>query len=79
MEAALALAHLAAGRQQGIGESLNLLGGLAQQVQGESLGRARADARQALELVDQPGQGAGETAQDARRNWRESKGAFRGA
>jgi hypothetical protein len=48
-------------------------------VQGKSLGRSRADARQALELVDQPGQGAGETAQDARRKWRESKGAFRGA
>jgi hypothetical protein len=70
---------LAAGRQQGIGEGLDLLAGLAEQVQGQPLGRAWADARQPLELIDQPGQWAGETAQDARRNWRESKGAFDGA
>jgi photosystem II oxygen-evolving enhancer protein 2 len=78
MKAALALAHLAAGRQQGIGEGLDLLAGLAQQMQRQPLGRARTNARQPLELIDQPGQGAGETAQDARRNWPESRGLFGG-
>ena len=63
MEAAGALAHLAAGRQQGISEGLDLLGGLAQHVQSQPLGRARADAGQALELINQSGQGAGEAAQ----------------
>lgn len=63
MEAALALAHLAAGRQQRVGEGLDLLAGLTQQVQGQSLGGARADAGQALELLDQPRQGSGEAAQ----------------
>ncbi len=63
METALALAHLAAGRQQGLGEGADLLLGLSQQVQGQPLGGARPDARQSLELVDQPGQGSGETAQ----------------
>jgi hypothetical protein len=32
-------------------------------VQGQPLGRAWTDAGQPLELVDQPGQGSGETAQ----------------
>jgi len=32
-------------------------------MQGQALGGAWADARQSLELVDQPGQGSGETAQ----------------
>jgi hypothetical protein len=59
------LAHLAFGRQQGIGEGLDLLAGLAQQVQGQALGCARTDARQSLELIDQSGQGAGEAAQGA--------------
>ncbi len=63
MEAALALAHLAAGRQQGIGKSVNLLAGLAQQVQRQPLGGARPDAGQALELFDQPRQWSGEAAQ----------------
>jgi photosystem II oxygen-evolving enhancer protein 2 len=63
MEAAAALAHLAAGREQGVGEGADLLLGLAQQVQGQTLGGARPDAGQPLELVDQPGQGAGEAAQ----------------
>jgi hypothetical protein len=63
MEAALALAHLAAGRQQGVGEGLDLLGGLAQQVQGQPLGRAGPDPGQPLKLIDQPGQGAREAAQ----------------
>lgn len=65
MVAALALAHLAFGGQQGIGEGLDLLAGLAQQVQGQALGCARTDARQSLELIDQSGQGAGEAAQGA--------------
>jgi photosystem II oxygen-evolving enhancer protein 2 len=56
MEAAAALAHLAAGRQQGVGEAADLLLGLAQQMQGQALGRARPDPRQPLELLDQPGQ-----------------------
>jgi hypothetical protein len=34
-------------------------------VQGQALGGARTDARQALELVDQPGQRAREAAQDS--------------
>jgi hypothetical protein len=64
------LAHLAFGRQQGIGEGLDLLAGLAQQVQGQALGRTRTDARQSLELIDQSGQGAGEAAQGAAGSWR---------
>lgn len=63
MEAAAALAHLAAGRQKRVGEGADLLLRLAQQVQGQALGGARTDARQPLELVDQAGQGSGETAQ----------------
>ena len=52
METALALAHLAAGRQQRIGELLDLLLRLIEQMQGQTLGSARANARQALELID---------------------------
>ena len=63
MEAAPALAHLAAGRQQGIGKGADLLLRLAEQMQGQPLGGARPDAGQPLELVDQPGQGSGEAAQ----------------
>jgi hypothetical protein len=63
MEAAAALAHLTAGGEQGIGEGLDLLAGLAQQMQGQPLGRARSDTGQPLELIDQPGQGSGEAAQ----------------
>jgi len=63
VEAAPALTHLAAGGKQGIGEGLHLFLGLAQQVQGQALGGARTDPRQALELVDQPRQGPGEAAQ----------------
>jgi photosystem II oxygen-evolving enhancer protein 2 len=63
VEAAAALAHLAAGRQQRVGEGADLLLRLAQQVQGQTLGGARTDAGQPLELVDQAGQGSGETAQ----------------
>jgi hypothetical protein len=55
VKAALALAHLAAGGQQGIGKAVDLLLRLAQQVQGQPLGRARTNAWQPLELVDQPG------------------------
>jgi hypothetical protein len=63
VKAALALTHLAASCQHRIGEGADLLFGLAQQMQGQPLGGARSDARQSLELVDQPGQGSGETAQ----------------
>ncbi len=63
MKAAPALAHLAAGRQQGVGEGADLLLRLAQQVQGQPLGGARTDARKPLELIDQAGQGSGEAAQ----------------
>jgi hypothetical protein len=45
VEAAPALAHLGAGRQQGVGEDADLLLGLAQQVEGQALGGARTDAR----------------------------------
>jgi len=47
-------------------------------VQRQPLRRARADAGQPLELIDQPGQGAGETAQDGRCSWPESRGAAAG-
>ena len=63
MEATAALAHLAAGRQQGIGEGADLLLRLAQQVEGQPLGSAGPDARQPLKLIDQAGQGPGEAAQ----------------
>jgi photosystem II oxygen-evolving enhancer protein 2 len=63
VEAAAALAHLASSRQQGVGEGVDLLLRLAQQMQGQTLGGARTDAGQPLELVDQAGQGSGETAQ----------------
>ncbi len=63
MEAASALAHLAAGREEGVGEGADLLLRLAQQVERQALGRARPDAWKPLELVDQTGQGPGEAAQ----------------
>ena len=63
MEAGLALAHLGAGCQQGISELMDLLLRLIQKMQSEPLGRARADARQTLKLIDQPGQRFGEAAQ----------------
>ena len=63
MEAALALAHLAAGGQQGIRKTVDLLLRLTQQVQGQPLGGAGSNAWQPLELVNQPGQGAREAAQ----------------
>ena len=78
MEAAPALAHLGAGRQQSVGEDADLFLGLAQQVEGQTLGGARTDARQPLKLVDQPGQGSGETAQGTDAAWR-NLGALRGA
>jgi hypothetical protein len=59
------LAHLAFGGQQGIGKGLDLFARLAQQMQGQSLRRARPDAGQPLELINQSGQGAGEAAQGA--------------
>lgn len=67
METALALPHLAAGGQQRIGEGPDLLLGLAQQMQGEPLGGAGTDPGQSLELLDQPGQRARETAQGGQR------------
>jgi hypothetical protein len=63
VKAALALTHLAAGGQQRIGERLDLLAGLVQQVQRQALGRARPDAGKPLELINQPCQGSGEAAQ----------------
>jgi hypothetical protein len=63
VETAAALAHLAAGRQQGVGEAADLLFWLAQQMERQPLGGARPDAGQPLELVDQAGQGPGEAAQ----------------
>ena len=65
MVAALALPHLALGGEQGIGEGLDLLAWLAEQVEGQALRGARTNARQSLELIDQSGQGAGEAAQGA--------------
>ena len=59
----MALAHLGAGRQQGISELMDLLLRLIQKMQSEPLGRARADARQTLELINQPGQRFGKAAQ----------------
>jgi hypothetical protein len=53
METAAALTHLAAGREQRISEGANLLLRLTQHVEGQPLGRARADAWKALELIDQ--------------------------
>ena len=52
VEAGLALAHLAAGGQQGLRKALDLLFRLSQQVQGKPLGCAGTNARQALELID---------------------------
>jgi photosystem II oxygen-evolving enhancer protein 2 len=63
VKTALALAHLAACRQEGIGKGANLLFGLTQQMQRQALGGARTDPGQALELINQPSQGSGETAQ----------------
>ena len=65
METALALPYLAPGRQQGVGEGADLLFRLAQQVQGQPLGRARTDAGQPFELLNQPGQGARKAAQES--------------
>ena len=44
VEARLALADLASGRQQCFCKTLDLLLGLTQQMQGKALGRARANA-----------------------------------
>jgi hypothetical protein len=63
MEATLAVAHLQPGGQQGVGEGAGLLLGLAEQMEGQSLGGAGTDTGQPLELLDQPGQGTGVTAQ----------------
>jgi photosystem II oxygen-evolving enhancer protein 2 len=68
MKTATALAHLAAGRQQGVGEGADLLLRLAEQMESESLGCARTDARQPLKLIDQAGKGPGEAAQGSAAN-----------
>jgi hypothetical protein len=65
VEAAAALAHLTAGGQQSLGKGADLLLRLAQQMQGKPLGGAGPDAGQPLELIDQPGQGSGEAAQES--------------
>jgi hypothetical protein len=44
---------------------VHLFFGLAKQMQGQALGGARTDPRQALELIDQPRQGPGEAAQES--------------
>jgi photosystem II oxygen-evolving enhancer protein 2 len=63
VKAALALAHLAAGGQQGVGETTDLLLRLPQQVERQPLGCARANAGQPLKLLDQASQGEGVAAQ----------------
>lgn len=63
MKAGLALTHLGAGRQQGIRELMDLLLGLIQKMQGQTLGRTRTDAGQTLELINQSGQRSGKAAQ----------------
>ena len=50
------MADLQPGCQQGFGKAAALFFGLAQQMEGQPLGGARADAGQSLELLDQPGQ-----------------------
>jgi hypothetical protein len=65
VEAAAALSHLAAGRQQGVGEGADLLLWLAQEVKRQPLGRAGPDSRQPFELIDQSGEGSGEAAQES--------------
>lgn len=65
MKTAAALPHLTPGADQGVGEGVHLFLGLAQQVQGQALGRAGSDPRKALELIDQPRQGPGEAAQES--------------
>jgi photosystem II oxygen-evolving enhancer protein 2 len=64
VKALAALTHLAARLQQGVSEGLDLLRGLAQQVKRQPLSRAGTDAGKTLELVDQPRQRSGESAQD---------------
>jgi hypothetical protein len=63
VKADAALTHLAAGRQQGISEAADLFLRLTQQVECQPLGGAGTYTRQPFELVDQPGQGSGVTAQ----------------
>tara|TARA_Y100000287_G_scaffold103332_1_gene82621 strand:+ start:2462 stop:2758 length:297 start_codon:yes stop_codon:yes gene_type:complete len=54
VKACLALPHLCPCRQQGIGKTADLLFGLAEQMQGQSLCGAGTNPRKSLELVDQP-------------------------
>ncbi|MEB3318859.1 MAG: hypothetical protein VKO39_12065 [Cyanobacteriota bacterium] len=57
------MAHLTAGREQRLGEGADVLLRLAQQMERQTLGRARADAGQPLKLIDQPSERSGEAAQ----------------
>ena len=54
VKTALALANLTFCGEQSISELLYLLLGLIEQMQGQTLGCAWANARQTLELIDQP-------------------------
>ena len=63
MKAGLALTDLSACGQQCLRELMDLLLWLIEQMKGQTLGGARADARQALKLIDQPGQRSGKAAQ----------------
>jgi hypothetical protein len=65
VKTALALANLGAGRKECVSELLDLILGLVQQIQGKSLGRARANARQTLELINQPRQRSSKSAQES--------------
>ena len=65
MKTAFALANLGAGRKECVSELLDLILGLVQQIQGKSLGRARANARQTLELINQPRQRSSKSAQES--------------
>jgi hypothetical protein len=64
MKAGLALPHLGPCSQQRIRETADLLFRLPEQMQGQSLGRAGTNPRKSLELVDQPSEGSGESAQN---------------
>ena len=52
VKTAFALANLGAGRKECVSELLDLILGLVQQIQGKPFGRARANARQTLELIN---------------------------
>jgi photosystem II oxygen-evolving enhancer protein 2 len=63
VKAGLALPDLCARSQQGIRKTADLLFGLAEQMQGQSLCGAGTNSWKTLELVDQPSEWSGESAQ----------------